>query len=43
MCRRWVAEPGTVGAEDEGDAAVGEDEDEDRWVVEGKRWQWGRD
>jgi hypothetical protein len=28
---------------EEGDAAVEKDEDEDRWVVGEKRWQWGRD
>lgn len=45
MCHRWAAEPGTVGAE-EGDVAVGKDEDDDRprsWVVGEKRWQWGRE
>lgn len=44
MCHRWVAEPGIVSAE-EGDVAVGKDEDEDRprsWVVVEERWQWGR-
>ena len=36
MCRRRVAEPGTLGTE-EGDAVIEKDEDEDRWVV-GENW-----